>query len=487
MRFERTSFVRARSLARRLLPIAGVAVIVVAASLAGYAKGRQDAVAATSVAPTEAPAASPSAPAARPTPSIAPPLTPIALGTADIGTILFVDGYRTWQFDAKAGQLRLRAADAGQPFSRGHAMSHDDGFAQSGFIDARKPEQAMTPLNQRAIPSVSDMSPDGTKVAYVLNNKIRLYQPLYFNSTWSDVAPDHLFSAVRWSPGGRYLAALGPPAVLDPAWPKGVRPNRGDVPGTVFIVDVATNAVRPLWVPEGTPRPPLPPARPSVQIVSWSPDEQYVLLRHNSVASGEDQRGRDMFAVEVSTGKATPLGTAVTVWSWISWRAPHTLAYVDGHGYDASTPKQVRIWTPEAGIRDVSAPGEVAFSPSWDDEGRVFFVHGRAPATPSGLSTAGDDMRLAVFDPGTGQTTELLADARYAEEGARLSEDGKTLLVARRRLDKPLLEMWTAARDGSDPHLLWSYTPFWTVNDPYTRERAIYQGIGLFDALAWSR
>lgn len=178
-------------------------------------------------------------------------------------------------------------------------MSLDLG-GQAGFLDARAPGSAVTPLSQRADPSTSDLSPDGKKLAYVIDNRIRVFQQVYFNSTWKDVAPDHLFSAVRWSPSGRYLAAVGAPPVLDPTWPKGAKPNRGDVPGTVYIVDLETNAVRPLWVPDGTPRPPLPPARPAIQFVSWSPDEQYVPLPAAADAM-------QVVAFDPATGRTTEL------------------------------------------------------------------------------------------------------------------------------------------------------------------------------------
>jgi hypothetical protein len=125
----------------------------------------------------------------------------------------------------------------------------------------------------------------------------------------------------------------------------------------------------------------------------------------------------------------------------------------------------------------------VAISPSWDAEGRLFFVRGAATDT----DVAADSMHLVVFDPRTGGTAEVMRDASYAEQGTATSEDGKTLLVLRRRLDRPQLEMWTSALDGTDAHALWSYAAFWTVNDPYTRQHAIFQAAAVFNAVAWSR
>jgi hypothetical protein len=227
----------------------------------------------------------------------------------------------------------------------------------------------------------------------------------------------------------------------------------------------------------------LPPARPPIEFVSWSPDERYVLLRHPSVASGENANGRDMFALEIATGQVTPLGIVVPVWSWIAWRAPHTLAYVEGERYEPWRNKRVRTWSPEAGFRDVSGPGEYATSPSWDKAGRLFFVRG----TAGDSDAASDSSHLAVFDPSGGGTTQLLRDPSWAEHGTRISDDGTALLFVRRRTDRPQLEIWTAALDGSGAHPLWSYAPYWTANDPYTRSHAIYEAAGIFDALAWSR
>ncbi len=98
-----------------------------------------------------------------------------------------------------------------------------------------------------------------------------------------------------------------------------------------------------------------------------------------------------------------------------------------------------------------------------------------------------DPSNLAVFDPLTGRTTELPCDPAFAEHAARASDDGRTLLVVRRHLSEPLLEMWMAAPDGTNARPLWRFTPFWTPNDPYTREHAIYQAAGIFGSVAWSR
>ena len=162
-----------------------------------------------------------------------------------------------------------------------------------------------------------------------------------------------------------------------------------------------------------------------VNVLSWSPDERYLLLRTPSVAAGIDYEGTEHYVIDVVTGDLTKLGPAVESTSWRTWAAPHTLYFASGKvsGQPGTPPTRLRQWSPESGINDLTPADRAAVSPSYDAFGqRVLYVED-VPGTPR---------RIASFDTRSGASRVLAADSKYAIDGVRISVDGTALLQLRR-------------------------------------------------------
>ena len=237
----------------------------------------------------------------------------------------------------------------------------------------------------------------------------------------------------------------------------------------LWLIDTTTGAERVLYSPpaDGSatvqPNPNLPAYvfERTERVGSWSPDERYLTLWEIGLVSASmDADGRPFVVIEVATGAITRLGQTLYQ---NAWRAPHTLAYVAGGGRETWLKKTLRTWTPEDGTRDVTASGEVGLNPTWGPDGRLWFVNGPEgqydPPTFFAGHGVGDRSIIAV-DLSTRVRTRFPRTPGYADEGIRISDDGKTALVVRRKLiDKSVqadgwVEIWSAKADGSNANPL---------------------------------
>jgi hypothetical protein len=242
----------------------------------------------------------------------------------------------------------------------------------------------------------------------------------------------------------------------------------------LWLIDTRAGSERLLYSPPPVPQSSAKPVQPNPNLPpyvfqrteypgSWSPDERYLTMWKISIVSGSaDADGRELVVIDVATGTLIELG-----WSLYTpqvWRAPHTLAYVAGAGREAWKNKTLRVWTPEAGARDITGAGEVGLAPSWGPDGRLWYV--RAPSgdydVPTYFAGRGiGDRSIEAIDLATGTRTRFPRAAGYADEGARVSDDGRVALVLRRKLDPtghgtPVswIELWAARPDGSEARAL---------------------------------
>lgn len=260
--------------------------------------------------------------------------------------------------------------------------------------------------------------------------------------------------------------------------------NVMDVSGTfiertdLWLVDTLAGTERLLYSP-----PELPPQQPGKNVqpnpnippypfqrteypISWSPDERYLTMwRVESVSASGDADGRPLVVIDIATGALTDLGYALYGYAG-AWRAPHTLAYVAGAGRETWLNKTLSVWTPESGPRALTVKDEVGLAPAWGPDGRLWFASGPAGPydVPTFFSGRGiGDRSIYSLDLATGRRTSLSRIAGYADEGVRVSDDGRLMLIERRKLDpsartgqspESWLELWLANVDGSDAHAL---------------------------------
>ncbi len=199
--------------------------------------------------------------------------------------------------------------------------------------------------------------------------------------------------------------------------------------------------------------------------LAWSPDEKYLTVaRIDIVSASADADGRPLIVIDVASGALTELGYALFGYSGV-WRAPHTLAFVAGAGRETWRGKTLTVWTPESGARALTDPLEVGLAPTWAPDGRLWFAAGPAGQYDVPTYFAGHgvgDRSVYAIDPSTGRRTVFPRVAGYADEGARVSDDGRYVLINRRRLDPTpgpgtkdsWLELWIANVDGSDARAL---------------------------------
>ena len=168
----------------------------------------------------------------------------------------------------------------------------------------------------------------------------------------------------------------------------------------------------------------------------WSPDGRYVALWEIDSFSGSvDLDGRPLVVIDARTGDRVDLGRTL-LWGTTAWNTPHTLAYVAGSSRMVWDTKTLRLWSPEDGIHDVTAPNVAAFGPAWSADGRsVYFVAGPAGQWDPVAAVAGrsvGDRRINIYDMTTGVIRSLAHEPGHEEEGVRPSRDGTRLLVLRR-------------------------------------------------------
>ena len=194
----------------------------------------------------------------------------------------------------------------------------------------------------------------------------------------------------------------------------------------------------------------------------WSPDGRFVALWAIDFYSGSiDQDGRPLLVIDAVSGDTVDLGRTL-LHGTTAWTPPHTLAFVSGRFRMLWDTKALRLWSPEAGIREVTHSGDVGFAPAWSADGRtLYFAGGPEGQYDPLLVFAGrgaGDHRITAYDVATGTARALVQEPGFVEEGARPSRDGTRLLVLRRTTveaadirsipDAPF-EMWLTDADGA--------------------------------------
>lgn len=358
---------------------------------------------------------------ALPQPTPAP--APLGLGAApEAGGIIFriyagsVAQRGVWRYDGATGTVR-RLGSSGEPTGdgRGYVVRQDD--AQYVRVDAATGSVApIAPLGALS----ADAGPAGSDVigAHVEG---AAWITLRDGST-KRVAGDLTASTVRISPDGRRLALVV--AVPDPAAANVRRPPT-----------IATE----LWtldLPDGAPRL-LVRLRagemvPQIQLGPWSPDGTLLAYWEVSISNSINADGVALRAVDVRSGAIHDLGTTLYGASRLSWKAPHTLAFVSGGGRGTWDHKAVRIWSPEAGATDVTTSG-IGLNPSWSADGtKLYLVSAQEHVYDPVQYWAGrdsGDRRLGVYEIATRRLATFERLSGYAYEGVRAGRDGTHLLV----------------------------------------------------------
>jgi len=193
----------------------------------------------------------------------------------------------------------------------------------------------------------------------------------------------------------------------------------------------------------------------------WSPDGRYLALWEIDSYSGSvDLDGRPLVVIDARTGDRVDLGRTLLNGT-TAWTAPHTLAYVAGNSRMVWDTKTLRLWSPEDGIHDVTAPKVAAFAPAWSADGRsLFFAAGPAGQWDPVAAVAGrgvGDRRIDIYDRTSGLIRSLAHEPGHEEEGVRPSRDGTRLLLLRRAtasgadlssIPKVDLEVWLTDANG---------------------------------------
>ena len=430
---------------------------------------------ASPLAPTPTPiTTTPVNPTANPFPSLPFFALPSAIAADPAaGTIVFNDRAGSWRYDGTRGALAPLLAAANIEALDRHVVTTQPFVAgyDAGLFDARIAAFLRTLPQETAKSDSLSVSADGRRVAYVTPQKgLRIaFQQQLGNVDGRALARDRLFNSTLIAPTGRVIAATGP-SLADLSPPGSLPFDRtAGVPRDVWLVDIEIGAARQIYCTFDPCPAPLRPGGHTLQLLSWSPDERYLLAREPSVASGADFDGTSLFILDPQTGALTDLGVGQSFFSWRTWIGPHALAFVIGLGHEQA--KRLRVWSAEAGVRDVTDAAGVAVSPSFGVIDRlVYFVL---------------DGHLATFDPDTNAIRRLPGDAAWIEDAVRVSDDGTDLLVLRRRVADGQLELWRMSRDASAMHALVRYSPPLSPEDAarYGTDRFAHT----FDRLVWSR
>jgi len=191
------------------------------------------------------------------------------------------------------------------------------------------------------------------------------------------------------------------------------------------------------------------PRARNIAVLSWSPDERYLLLRSPSFAAGDDSFGQPLYVLDVSTLELTTLGDIIPghlAWSWL---APHTLTFAEGRAYAAFANKTLRVWSPEDGTRTLTTANEAVSSPLWHaPTGDVLYVTGLATGVLD-MAARPRDRHIERVHPGAAQPTVFAHPDGYNDVAIWISEAGDVLLVLRLRILDEALELWRIDPDGS--------------------------------------
>jgi hypothetical protein len=431
--------------------------------------------------------ASPSPPTPTPTPAVNPTqnafpslpffAVPVALGAdAAAGTVVFNDRSGTWRYEGPTGALAALSVTPVFPVDR-HVVGSQPltGGFDVALFDARSSAYLRLLPQETARQGSASVSGDGLRVAYVTPEKgLRIaFQQPYGNVDGRALARDRLFSTTLISPSGRTIAATGPSfAELDP----GAAATLGRVAGSprdLWLIDVESGVARQLYCSADPCPASVPNGGHVLQPLSWSPDERSLLVREPSVASGVDFDGTSFFALDVQTGAIADLGVGQSFLSWRTWTGPHALAYVAGLGRDPA--KRVRLWSAELGVREVTDASGIAISPSFGViDRKIYFVQ-----------VIGSASHVATLDLETNATRQITSDAAWADDAVRVSDDGKDLLVLRRRVADGQLELWRLSADGSVARPLVRFSPPLSGSD--AARFGSYPSAYSFDRIVWSR
>jgi len=430
------------------------------------------------LAPTPTPATPPLVdPTAKAFPSS--PFFPIpsALGgDAAAGTVVFTDRSGSWRYDGPAGALAVLSASGLQPIDR-HVVASQPVLpgSDAGLFDARSSRYLRTLPQETALYGSPSVSADGLRLAYVTPAKgLRIaFQQPFGNVDGRALARDRLFSATLISPSGQTIAATGPSfAEVDPAAAATFGRGAGSA-RDVWLVDVAGGAARQIYCSADPCQEGLRPGGHTLQLLSWSPDERYLLVREPSLASGVDFDGTSFFALDLQSGALTDLGVGQNFLSWRTWIGAQSLAYVVGLGREPA--KRVRLWSPELGVREVTDASGVAISPSFGViDSKIYFVQ-----------VIGSASHLSTLDPDTNRLRQVTSDAAWAEDAVRVSDDGKDVLVLRRHVADGQLELWRMSSDGSGARPLVRFSPPLSAAD--APQFGTYPSAYSFDRVGWSR
>lgn len=439
----------------------------------------------------------PPPPPPAPTPFRTPPPPTVLATSPEAGRIAFnlSDGGGAWLYEGSGGRassltaFRLKTTADGRSAA---TLPSRPGVDAPVFMDLRTGEQRSLPPQVGYQYEVTD---DGRRLAYLSDRSLYVVDP---DRPVRAVFPDYHFTSARWSPSGRLLALTGP--VIADALPAGTTQRSDFVACDLWVVDFEAKTLRQVFVDDRWPLGRFGERRCSgIEIGTWSPDERYVAVYLSvSLSAGLSGEPRSFAVVDLRAGTATHLGTTLAARGWQAWTAPHTLAFVAAAGRAGWDQRLIRLWSPEAGARNVTTLDEMAFGPAWDATGRyLFFI--RAPAGPwvgedyfAGLGIGA--RHIVRVDLETGARDEIARSPGYAEEALRVAADRKDLLIVRRRTDVGApVELWLWPLDGR------AARPLVTVPLGRFGSRAVgdldlaywmlvsFGSYSFFDSAAWSR
>jgi hypothetical protein len=381
-------------------------------------------------------------PSAVPSPPPAAPVAPsFVLGdAAGAGILAFPAGDKIWSFDAEARQSTSVGERYGvtRPAPDGHGY-HVQGASGPGspglwsYYDTRK--GAARPMALPLFMHLNDveLSPDGRSVAYVGDGR-RLFLSLDGGSL-QPIGDGLELQEPSWSPDGSRLfvqkchacGALGAVMTLV-LWER----ESGQL--VDFYKAPPSRRVSPIDQPMSSL------FIQNFRIHSWSPDARYVVgWIFDAAGSGDDLRkdaqyGRQLLVFDVAARKAFDLGPVSVEDSFLTWGPPHQLAYVAGPGWGSWDAKTLRVWTPERGAVDAFPMGSIAYSPSWSDDGDLFFISGgRRGITPHSpaewaVGSPPDSVGIAFRRSGE-DVLRFVETSPPAPSAIRVAHDGKALLV----------------------------------------------------------
>ena len=126
-------------------------------------------------------------------------------------------------------------------------------------------------------------------------------------------------------------------------------------------------------------------------------------------------------------------------------------------------------------MREVTDATGLATSPSFGViDSRIYFVRGIGSAS-----------HIETLDPDTNTARQVTTDADWAEDAVRVSDDGKDLLVLRRRVADGQVELWRMSLDGTVARALVRFSPPPSAAD--AAQLGTYPPAYYFDRVAWSR